>query len=403
MFSVKKTVSGIFIIFSLWLTACGLPPGPNTAPDFATINSPTVILSNTTPIDSKNPQIAVDSTGIYVVWEDTTNSQILFSSSSNGGTSFQTISIPGSNGGTYPRLTTDGIGNAYVIWFSNAFPQSIYLNYAISNSFQNTVRVSSDTVPFPQYPVPQADLMFNSNTHSLFVTWSQCASNCLIDDIYYSTVLLSNTVTQTSITNSSFSKTTNISNTSSFAYYPKVISSGTSTNILYEMTNPSGLFLYNTTNGTQYTIGNSSVASNASLGIDRNGNSYAAWNPNNPPHDVFFNTLKSAESAFNTNNINLTNNSNSIGPVIGIDSSQYVYVAFFSIPSANPNAYDVFLERSADGGKSFSGALNVSNSTGDSASYAPGMAILGKTAYIVWDDNTNSTNHQIYFQKVTLN
>ncbi len=57
--------------------------------------------------------------------------------------------------------------------------------------------------------------------------------------------------------------------------------------------------------------------------------------------------------------------------------------------------FDVFLRRSTDGGQIFGGALNLSESTGDSRLSsrvvgAPSIAVSGTVVHVVWDDDTGS-------------
>ncbi|MBI1820762.1 MAG: hypothetical protein HY036_02615 [Nitrospirae bacterium] len=408
MFSVKKTISGILLILSLGSTGCGLPPGPNTAPNFATISSQTIILPNpaTGAINSRNPQIAIDPSGIYVVWEDKTNSNILFSSSTNDGSSFQTpIAIPGSSGGVFPRIKTDGTGNAYVIWQSGT---RILLNYTTSSAFQTTLQVSTQAVPFSQSgqggAAPPADIAYDSGSNSLYVSWTQCSTcqaNSTINDIYYASIPITNPLsvsTPVKVTDNT---------TGAFLGYPKITVFGGIPYMVYQSTiSTSGLYLSKATPPVITSLnvsGSQATASSAALGVDSSGNSYVSWNPAQSGSDVYFNTLKT-NSPFNSIPVNLSNNGSSYGPAIALDSSQYVYVAFFSIPGGQTK-YDVFLTRTTNTGSTFSGAFNISNTSGgDSFSYAPGMAIVGKAAYFVWDDNSvTGGNYQIFFQKVTLN
>ncbi|MHB8484037.1 MAG: hypothetical protein ACYDBV_15170 [Nitrospiria bacterium] len=412
MFSAKNTLFNLFLIFSLGSTGCGLKPGPTAPPPFATAASQAQQLS-LPQFDSTNPQIVVDSSNrIYIVWQS--NNSVVYTSSPDGGVSFiAPVLLTGTAGGTFPRITTDGNGNAYVIWYYPNPPTNyILFNYTTGSSgaFQtNPLTISTMPVPSPQgSAAPPADLTYDSTSKSLFIAWNQCSGgiSCPTNDIYYSTVNLT-----PPITGANFSPVVLVSNGFGFASYPKIMPVGGIPYILYSSSSPtSNLFLAKMTTPTPITfnVGNPSVALNASLGVNSNGDSFVAWNPNQPQPgiDVFFNTLTATGTRFNFfPPLNLTNNGSSYGSVIALDSSQYVYVAFFSRTTANPNAYDLFLTRTPDGGVSFTGAMNISNSIGDSASYSPGMAIVGKTAYMVWDDNTltQAGNHQIFFQKLTLN
>jgi hypothetical protein len=281
------------------------------------------------------------------------------------------------------------------------------LNYTLSGHFQSSVAISTPCPSqFTQNPIPNADLAYSAG--KLFVTWAQqtpCATGPY--NIYFDSLLASNPVPP------QFPQKSIISD-SQFTGYPRLSQYGGDPEILFDRSSISDFLL------TEYAISSNIQTSfqvniqsanmvqpplDSSLVTDGAGNHYVAWEAQertNGGVDIFFNTMK-AGGAFTFNPINLSNNGKAKGPAVAIDSNQYVYVAFFSKSNAFPTTYDLFLEQSKDGGKSFSSAFNVSNSSGDSASYAPGIAISGKTAYLVWDDNTNLTTHCIYFQKVALN
>jgi hypothetical protein len=404
MFRLKLAVSAIILTITISITGCGLPPGPNVPPQFASLSGKTVILINT-PVDSRNPQIAVDSTGIYVAWEDTTSKKILFSESHDGGVSFNIPTpIPGPGSGTpsYPRITTDGNGKSFVLWQESG---QFLLNYTVSSQFQSSVAISTPCLgQFTQNAIPNADLAYSAG--NLFVSWAQqTPCNTGSYNIYFDSI--------SALTPVIVPTPQSVFTESQFLGYPRITGLGGDHDILFEQSSVSDLFL------SEYILSSNSQASHYvniqsanilpppssfSLATSANGSRYVAFSAGKTQGgpDVYFNSLKTGSTSFTFNPINLSNNGSAIGPAVAIDSSQYVYVAFFSKSNAFPTTYDLFLEQSKDGGKSFSAAFNVSNSSGDSLSYAPGIAILGKTAYIVWDDNTNSANHHIYFQKVAL-
>ncbi|MBI3595054.1 MAG: hypothetical protein HY200_08860 [Nitrospirae bacterium] len=395
----------LVLFFSFFLNVCGLPPGPNTAPTFATLFPSSPILpdpSPSQPINSRNPQIAVDSTGIYVAWENSSDGNILFSSSKDGGSTFSIpIVIPNSTNGTYPRITTDGNGNSFVLWQS---PTQFLLNYSTSSQFRTSAVTIANlcSSQSSQNSIPQADIIYNQN--NLLITWAQVScSSPTPYQIYFDSLLAQNPVTPSVPTKQILSE-------SGFNGYPKISQLAGDPDIAYLQTSVSDLVLteYSVTFDTQtsFRVNSQSIPASVSLATDGNGNRYVAWAAHNPSQsgfDIYINNLNTGTTTFPVPPHNLTLNGASYGPAIGIDSSQYVYVTFFSRSTAFPTTYDVFLERSSDGGKNFIGPVNISNSSGDSFSYEPGMAVLGKTAYFVWDDNTNSTFHHIHFQKVTLN
>jgi hypothetical protein len=405
MLSVTYRASSFLSLICFLLTACGLPSASNNSSSFAVSSLPVLRLDQSS-LNAINPQVAVDdSDRVFVVWQD---NNITFTYSTDGGKTFQSpVAIPGSSGGSYPRIATDGNGNAYVIWQTST---QFLLNYSTTNNFQPSPAVITSSVcssQSSQSPVPQADIVNTGST--LAITWAQ-QSSCSNSSSPYEIMLdfqpLSNPATPPA--------PVNVFTESFFAGYPKISNFGVNPYLVYLQTSVSDLVLleYSTTSSLQKSFpvktgsANAGIPLSSSLGVDANGNSYVAWEASQPQGggvDIFFNVLPANSSSFNLSPQNLTNNGGSKGSAVGIDSSQYVYVAFFSRPSATPKAYDVFLERSSNRGNSFTDPFNVSNTPGTSASYAPGLAIIGKNAFVVWDDNSfTSGSGQIFFQKLTL-
>src|SRR5579864_9772165 len=108
-----KPGSQIFAIVILGLTAMCIPARAQT---FSTPKN----VSNNSDY-SFTPQIAVDSNGaIYMAWEDdtATNSNILFSRSTDGGATFSTpINLSKTSGNSFNlRIAVGGAGNVSVVW-----------------------------------------------------------------------------------------------------------------------------------------------------------------------------------------------------------------------------------------------------------------------------------------------
>ena len=68
-----------------------------------------------------------------------------------------------------------------------------------------------------------------------------------------------------------------------------------------------------------------------------------------------------------------------------------------------PERGDIFYTRSMDGGATFGGIINLSNTTGSSGS--PAIAISANNVYVVWSDNTGTGEDAqwlfIWFSSVT--
>ena len=113
-------------------------------------------------------------------------------------------------------------------------------------------------------------------------------------------------------------------------------------------------------------------------------NVYVVWVDNNGGTvDVFFAKSTDGGTTFGAA-INLSNDpGESINPRLAVSGSN-VYVTWQDNPGGPTD--DIYFAKSADGGTTFSAAVNISNNSGASA--APQIAVSGTNVYLVWDDTT---------------
>jgi hypothetical protein len=100
--------------------------------------------------------------------------------------------------------------------------------------------------------------------------------------------------------------------------------------------------------------------------------------------------------------INLSNTTGkAYGPAVAA-SENNVYVVW---SDDTPGTTEILYRRSTDGGASFGGAVNLSNTTGRSdhpAVAAFGDIVLGQSVYVVWTDDTPGTgNSEILYRRST--
>ena len=113
----------------------------STSTDGGTTWSVPVNVSNNYPADSVSPSLATDGTDLHVTWADdtnTANNDILFSTSTDGGTTWSVPDNVNINAGNSvsPSLATDGT-NVFVIWSddtANAGNQEILFSTAVIDS-----------------------------------------------------------------------------------------------------------------------------------------------------------------------------------------------------------------------------------------------------------------------------
>ena len=101
----------------------------------------------------------------------------------------------------------------------------------------------------------------------------------------------------------------------------------------------------------------------------------------------------------NSNVTNLTNNNEDsiYGQIESFENNIYVVWQESVSESLPEHNYDIFFIKSEDNGKTFSKAINLSNST--EFSERPQIAVSKNGTFIVWTDTVNSNNKEIIFTK----
>src|SRR3989442_1063652 len=153
---VHRKVWGLFVEFVLLVLAALCPPA--SSQQFSTPKN----VSNNSDF-SFTPQLAVDLGGnIYVVWEDDTdtNSNILFSHSTDGGTFSAPKGVSNSAGFSFnPRIAVDSGGTINVVWQDSPdFFRTSNVFFSRSNDGGNTFSTPinlSQTIVSAFYSVPQ--------------------------------------------------------------------------------------------------------------------------------------------------------------------------------------------------------------------------------------------------------
>ena len=101
----------------------------------------------------------------------------------------------------------------------------------------------------------------------------------------------------------------------------------------------------------------------------------------------------------NSNTTNLTNNSEDsiYGQIESFENNIYVVWQESVTETLPEHNYDIFFIKSEDNGKTFSKAINLSNST--EFSERPQIAVSKNGIFIVWTDTINPKNKEIIFTK----
>jgi len=308
---------------------------------------PTNISSNSD--SSVTPQVAGDAAGnIYVAWEDDTasNSNILFSRSTDGGLTFlPPTNLSNSTGYSFsPRIAVDAGGGINVLWVDTTpgYRAVIFRRSADGGAtFSAPNNLSSGAAPADSVN-PEIAVDAGGN---IIVVWEN-------DNITFGVFCTH------SADGASFSTPVNLATEANLE------------------TNYTGSF-------------------NPQLALDASGNLYVAWKDDfNSQSDIFFRSI-SNQGAFSAPT-NLSKSGSSSGAQLAVDSSGNVNVVWVDGTSKISN---IMFRRSADKGASFSSPKNISNSLGSATN--PQISVdAGGNIYIVWQGNVPpSFSRDIFFAR----
>ena len=299
---------------------------PSSTPD-KSIN-----LSNNIGFSSWPSVFSNGNNTIYVGWEDnsTGNYELLFTKSTDGGTTFSDpINLSSNNGTSEDGTITELNGTVYVGLSDNSTG-----NYEIllaksadgGTTFTDPINLSNNTVE-------SADPVIKSSKDNLYVVWSE------VDDIFFTR----------SKDGVKFDKPINLSNT----------------------------------NGTSFT---------PRLAVSGNNNLSVVWEDQTPGYsDVFFSKSTDSGATF-SDPINISNSTyDSYSQDIGTQINGDLYVAWNEIL---PDFSDIFFAKSTDGGVTFDKPINLSNSNGSTSyDPTIAVSEDNDLLYIGWSgvDNTNIT------------
>lgn len=114
-------------------------------------------------------------------------------------------------------------------------------------------------------------------------------------------------------------------------------------------------------------------------------------------YDVSHNKLFVPEIRVNTDPAN--NGINQLAPVIAVDSSDYIYVAWADGRNGNQ---DIYAQKySPTGIKQWTNDVLVNSDAGVANQYAPSLAISSSSVFITWTDERNG-NKDVYAEKLNL-
>lgn len=345
---------------------------------------------------SFTPQLAVDAAGnIYAVWEDDTNSNsnILFSRSTDGGTTFSApVSLSHTSGFSFsPRIAVDSNGGINVVWEDDS-PGNLDVFFTRSadggTTFSAPKNISNDSSDSGS-PTVAAD-----SNGNIYVVWENDSG------------VLGISFSRSTDGGANFSAPVILSTNTGGSVSPQIaVDRNGNVNLAWEddigMTSDV-TFARSSDHGATFSapkslslnVGNSN---SVQVAVDFNGNINAVWENDSPGNfDIFFS--RSTDGGLNFSTPQNVSNSPGLSrtPQLALDSGGNINVLWAD--NAPPNSStDIFYARSANGGTSFSTPQNLSSNAGFSAN--PSLAIdPGGNINAVWEDSTPG-NRDIFFSQ----
>ena len=375
--------------------------------------SPPKNISNNFNTSQFSPTIATDAQGdIYLAWVSSSN--IYFSSSSNGGTTFSPpVQVPGAHGGEI-SMVLDSTGNIYIAWRapgSSAGSGGILVSRSSDRgaTFSGPVAVTTTFGDSPQLavdPSGRLEVVWLSITGS--TTIIPCPSDCAPFTTFDYTAFFSQSVDR----GNSFFPPTAVFTTHGDGpgQGPSAQLAVGSAGVVYVLGSDSGRFVAlarSTDSGASFSlinIQNSLIGfSQPKMTLDAAGNIDVVWTAWVGRYHVFFSRSTNMGATFSSP-ADLTPSSNGAdSPKISVDSSGNIYVAWFEgEPNFNP-AGTISFSRSTDGGTTFSSPLALSTDPSGFTNFAGewGAITVGQLGGIsvTWEDKTPAGAWEIFFSR----
>jgi len=331
-------------------------------PAVAAVPSPAVNISNDVQ-PSSNPQVATSNNYVYTVWVAmlaSGNTQVLFSRSSDFGATWSPPYNLSSDRGpaSYARISAYG-SNVYVLWDDKSAANNNSAVYfrASRNNGANWATVVNLSAPAPQ---PSRHFRFVAQGNNLYVAWVERLTG-------------NNEILFTSSDDAGLDwiQPVDLSNDVNDSINIGLVVAGTNLFVVWMAQPPHFQILERSSSDRGVTWGNTvSISNDAGMaeapdilaqGSGTNGRIYVIWQDNTTGT---FQTMirESQDNGANWGtSINLSHDTGkSVNPVIGgqtVGILNYVYVAW---TDSTPGSNSAYFSVSKDGGKTFSGPIDLS-------------------------------------------
>jgi hypothetical protein len=200
----------------------------------------------------------------------------------------------------------------------------------------------------------------------------------------------------------------NVSDNSGFSYSPAIaVDSGNNLHAIWQDNTPGNwdIFYSKSTNGGATWSVTVNVSNNAgdswypAIATDSGNNLHVVWGDNTPGNWEIIYSKSTDGGATWSAAVDVSNNSGiSSSPTIVVGSGNSLHVVWYDTPSGGGNP-DILYSKSTDGGATWSAVVNISNNSG--GSFSPAIIVdSGNNLHVVWTDTTPG-NYDIFYSKST--
>ncbi|MEM7203840.1 MAG: sialidase family protein [Planctomycetota bacterium] len=377
--------------------------------------SPDVRLDRDLPgaAESRQPQVAVAGSAVYVVWADSRNgaNDIYFNRSLDGGVTWLAADVrldtdaAGASLSTTPQIAARG-SDVYVVWTD---ARSSYGEIRFNRSVNQGGAWLSNDVQLDRGTVLATRPQIAAFSSAVYVTWEDARNG--FDDIYFNRSL------DNGATWLAFDVRLNTNTAgAAFSLAPQIASDGGSVFVTWQDARAGGLltgdiyFNRSLDNGTTWLAAdvrlNTDLAGTApslSPQIAAAGSSvYVTWRDARAAQaDIYFNRSLDAGAAWLAADVRIDTDPGpgaSLSPQIAASGSS-VFVAWEDNRSGSPRLSDIYYSRSQDSGASWlttDRRLNTGTPPNVVRALGPQIAFADDTAYVVWHDDRNG-NEDAFF------
>jgi BNR repeat-like domain len=343
---------------------------------------------------SRDPAIAANASGIYVVWQDDTpgNNEIYFKKSTDGGAAWRPIKrLTWTAGDTsYPDVAVDSSGNIHVVWNDDPTGNNeIY--YKMSTDGGATWTATKRLTWNSGYSYCPS-LVSDPSSH-LHLAWADYTSGN--EEIYYKKSIDGG---------ATWTSSRRLTWNSGGSGYPS-IGAGPygKIHVVWEDDTPGkyeAFYKRSTDGGTTWETSRqiSSISGEASypvLAVDPSANIHAVWAYNiSGNYEIYYNKGSNAGAGWASSRRLTWTSGLSDFVDLAADASGHIHVVWHD---NTPGNFEIYYKNSVDGGASWTASQRLTWNSGASDSPAI-VADPSGNLHVVWSDNTPG-NFEVFYKK----